>query len=133
MFLDEDHSGGWHEGGSDAYNAFAYHISTLYDAVDLGVSGAVSLNDHVDVVITQDGNIYTWEIAIQIYDDTYDEGGSNTPVTLTENKEMGLSLAYCDNDGTGTIRLNLKTLYQGTYMIQISGNDIHYTQLFYKN
>lgn len=101
VFLDEDHSGGWHQDGADAYNAFAYHISTLYDAVDIGTSGNVLLNDHVDVVITKNGNTYTWEIAIQIYDDTYVHNGSNTPVTLTQNKEIGLSVAYCDNDGTG--------------------------------
>jgi len=101
VFLDEDHSGGPHTGGAEAYNAFAYHVSTLYDAVDIGSSGSVLLNDHVEVVITNNGNIYTWELAIQIYDDTYDEGSSNTPVVLTANKEMGLSVAYCDNDGTG--------------------------------
>jgi hypothetical protein len=101
VFLDEDHSGGWHESGAEAYNAFAYHISTLYDAVDIGTSGTVLLNDHVDVVITQNGATYTWETAIKIFDDTYDEGGSNNPVTLTGGKEMGLSVAYCDNDGTG--------------------------------
>jgi len=101
VFLDEDHSGGEHTGGAEAYNAFAYHISTLYDAVDIGTAGTLLLNDHVDVVITNNGNTYTWEIAIKIYDDTYDESSSNTPVTLTPNKEMGLSVAYCDNDGTG--------------------------------
>ncbi len=69
----------------------------MYDAVDIGTSGTVLLNDHVEVEITQNENVYTWEVAIQIYDDS----GSNTPVTLTQNKEMGLSVAYCDNDGTG--------------------------------
>lgn len=101
VFLDEDHSGGGHNGGAVAFNAFAYHISTLYDVVDGGASGNALFNDHVEAMIDSSGNIYTWEVAIKIYDDTYDEAGSNTPVILTENKEMGFSLAYCDNDGTG--------------------------------
>jgi len=43
---------------------------------------------------------YTWELAIQVYDDTYDEGGVNVPVSHFVNKEMGISIAYCDNDET---------------------------------
>jgi hypothetical protein len=96
VFIDEDDSGGDHEAN---FNAWAYHVSTSYDAVDLNENGwAQTFNDHVDVVITNDGNVYTWELAIDIYDDTYDNGGSNTPVTLVVDKVMGLSLAYCDND-----------------------------------
>ena len=102
IFLDEDHSGGGHETGSIAYNAFSYHCAiNEEDVIDIGSSGYIALNDHVEFDLdTLDNNIYHWELAIKIYDDTYDEDGTNTPVTLTANKEMGLSIAYCDNDET---------------------------------
>jgi len=49
VFLDEDHSGGWHQDGSVAYNAFAYHCAiNEADVVDIGYSGNVLLNDHVE-------------------------------------------------------------------------------------
>ena len=42
-----------------------------------------------------------WEVAIDIYDDTYVDGAAdNHPVTLSPGKVMGLMVAYCDNDGS---------------------------------
>lgn len=98
LFIDEDHSGGDH---TYNYNAFAYHISTLYDVVDLDVSKKPRLyNDHVEVKMTKSGNTYTWEIAVDIYDDSFQPEGENTPVTLYAGKEMGYAIAYCDADET---------------------------------
>lgn len=101
VFLDEDYSGGWHQ---TSYNAFAYHCSIdEEDVIDSGDDNAfnVYVNDHVDYDLdTVDNTHYVWELAITIYDDTFNESNaSNTTVTLTENKEMGIAVAYCDNDG----------------------------------
>ena len=96
VFLDEDHSGGNHQFN---YNAFAYHISTTFDVVDGGTGTSALFNSHIDAARTQSDSLYTWELSIKVFDDTYvDE--SSTPVTLTNEKEMGFSLAYCDNDAS---------------------------------
>ncbi|MBN1952242.1 MAG: T9SS type A sorting domain-containing protein [Bacteroidales bacterium] len=98
VFLDEDHSGGDH---LSSYNAFAYHVSTEFDVVDNNASGSTSLfNDHIDAARTVDGDTYTWELAIRVFDDSYSNTGSSTPVTLEHAKELGFSLAYCDTDGS---------------------------------
>jgi len=101
VFLDEDYSGGWHQ---TSYNAFAYHCSIDEEnVIDSGDDNAfnVYVNDHVDYDLdTVDNTHFVWELAITIYDDTFNESNaSNTTVTLTENKEMGIAVAYCDNDG----------------------------------
>ncbi len=104
VFLDENHSGGNHQYN---YNAFAYHVSTLYDAVDLGTDQNPHLyNDHFTTKRTKNGNIYTWEMAITLYTDAFVYGALNNPTaTLAKSKLIGFSLAYCDNDG-GTTREN---------------------------
>lgn len=97
IFIDENHSGGDH-----AYNnnAFAYHIAMDYNSVDLGKNGPVLLNNHLKIKRTNSGDKYTWEVELKVYPDTYAEGsGTNAPVTLLENKELGFAIAYCDNDG----------------------------------
>lgn len=97
IFLDEDASGGEHE---TSYNAFAYHISQFFDVADIGPGGTRHLfNDHVEVARTNSGTNYVWEGAFDIYDDTYDDNGPNTPVTLYAGKILGFAMAYCDNDG----------------------------------
>ena len=56
---------------------------------------------HVDSKWRQVGDRIIWEIAIDIYDDRYtDDGENNVPVALHAGKQMGLMLAYCDNDGS---------------------------------
>ena len=107
VFLDEDYSGGWHQ---TSYNAFAYHCSiNEEDVIDSGDDDAsnVYVNDHIDYDLdTVDNTHYIWELAITIYDDSFNESNaSNTTVTLTGGKEMGIAVAYCDNDG-GTEREN---------------------------
>jgi hypothetical protein len=101
FFVDEDHSGGWHQDGPAAYNAFSYHIALDSNVVDIGQDGSPNLyNNNLHVSIAIDGNQGLWEIGIDLYDDTFEYGGDNTPVTLTSGKEVGLAIAYCDNDGT---------------------------------
>jgi hypothetical protein len=97
LFLDEDHSGGNH---LNNYNAFAYHVSTLFDVVDNGLTSAMLFNDHIQAMWTKQDHTYTWELAVKVFDDSYVENGSNTPDTLVADKEMGFSMAYCDNDGS---------------------------------
>lgn len=119
IFIDEDHSGGDHQYN---FNAFAYHVSLLYDAVDLAEDhGAHLFNDHVEVVRTDDGNFSVWELGIEIYDDTYILDGENEPVTLHSDKDMGLSLAYCDNDETST-----RETFIGSVETPDNSNDQHW-------
>lgn len=98
VFLDEDHSGGNHLYN---FNAFAYHVSTIFDVVDNDQSDPALFNSHIDAALSQFDSMYTWELSIKVFDDTYvDE--SSIPVILTHEKEMGFSLAYCDNDGSAS-------------------------------
>lgn len=102
IFLDEDRSGGDHQNN---YNAFAYHISKFYDAVDIGTDGNPKLvNSNLTVKRTAVGNVYTWEAAFDVYTDKFVYGAANNPkAVLAEGKVMGFAMAYCDNDG-GTSR-----------------------------
>ena len=99
VFLDEDCSGGNH---LYSFNAFAYHVSTLFDVVDNSTTGPALFNNDIEAARTKLGNTYTWELAIKVFNDTYIYGGNNIPVTLTADKKMGFSLAYCDDDGSGS-------------------------------
>jgi len=123
VFIDEDHSGGLHvfdgtpeEGlGTNAENAFSYHIyadfpedgqvNTIWDVGDLdgtgwGDSFVPYYADHIPgFALKKQGNLYTREFSLIVYDDTYeDDNRENARVTLAEGREMGLSLAVCDND-----------------------------------
>ena len=102
IFIDEDRSGGDHTHDN---NAFAYHVtagnsSRPYEVVDLQQGwNPVDFTDHIDVVIRRDGSRSLWEIALTVYDDSYDpKAASNAVVELSAGKISGLSLAYCDND-----------------------------------
>jgi len=103
LFIDEDASGGDHE---RSYNAFAYHISFGGEnVVDLNTKGQAQLyNDHLNYVIGHEENtdLYTWEVEMKIFDDTYDENNpeKNVPVKLHEGKVLGFAIAYCDADET---------------------------------
>jgi hypothetical protein len=98
VFLDADRSGGDHR---DNHQAFAYHVSTEGHAIDKDTSQeTVFFDDHVDVVRTQEGSRYLWELAVTVYGDDFDEASdANTPVTLAADAVLGFSLAYGDNDG----------------------------------
>lgn len=116
LFLDEDASGGEHKFN---HNAFAYHISTEGRAVDLDSDGDWTAKEYKHLIVKRlkhEGKYY-WEMAIEIYDDNYQDNladaslllasagkndasqsGFNRPQKLKAGKLMGFSLAYCDND-----------------------------------
>ncbi|MGI9248982.1 MAG: CBM9 family sugar-binding protein, partial [Woeseiaceae bacterium] len=99
IFLDEDFSGGDHQYN---HNAFAYHMSLDNQAIDIGTDKqARNYSHHVESRWTQNGDKIVWELAIDIYTDTYkDDSDDNQPMTLSAGKLMGLMVAYCDNDGS---------------------------------
>jgi len=99
VFIDEDHSGGEH---TNNYNAFAYHVALDYNVVDLMKAASDKpglFNDNIKCVRKDDGNVHTWELALNIYNDNYiDSTANNIPVSLTAGKVMGFALAYGDSD-----------------------------------
>lgn len=117
IFIDEDRSGGPHifdSNGNNAENAFSYHmaanalpdgeIQTEMMALDAkgtnwGNHIANYANHFKDFSMKKEGNLYTWEFSLALYNDTYEQ---DTPedarVELYEGKISGLTLAYCDND-----------------------------------
>lgn len=100
IFIDENRSMGDHERNA---NAFAYHISLSYDAVDLNSSGSgVNYKDNIHVRMDTIGvNTYLWEVAIKNYSAAFNTSNPEASrVYLTANKLMGLTVAYCDNDET---------------------------------
>jgi hypothetical protein len=98
IFIDEDFSGGEHHFN---HNAFAYHFSLDNQAIDIGTDGkARNYSHHTESHWRQHGNTIIWEVSIEIYDDTYVDGGNNDPVELLAGKILGLMVAYCDNDGS---------------------------------
>ncbi len=109
VFIDEDKSGGPHA-YTDAENAFAYHIvvdapedgevNSDFVVCDMGAGGTMNYAGHFpQFAMRKDGNQYTWEFSLAVYDDTYDNSNpEESRVDLTEDKIIGLSLAYCDND-----------------------------------
>ncbi|OIP84845.1 MAG: hypothetical protein AUK44_01200 [Porphyromonadaceae bacterium CG2_30_38_12] len=124
IFIDEDRVLEGHACGKEAFNAFAYHISAVprdknnyahgsfvpFDAInaehhviDLGedcdTKNALNLNDHINMKVSKNGNKYTWEMEIKIFDKSYNQNTiDNIPVKLTPNKVMGFAIAYCDDD-----------------------------------
>ena len=99
IFLDEDFSGGDHQYN---HNAFAYHLSLDNQAIDIGTDKAArSYSHHVQSRWRQQGDKLVWEVAIDVYSDTYrDDAPDNRPVQLSAGKVLGLLVAYCDNDGS---------------------------------
>ena len=98
VFLDADNSGGLHQ---YSYNAFAYHIALDGMVVDLGPSKEPQLyNSHIKSKRITEGTTSTWEIAINIYDDTFDDKKQNKALKLKKKQKVGFALAYGDNDGS---------------------------------
>ncbi|MBT8096368.1 MAG: CBM9 family sugar-binding protein [Woeseia sp.] len=99
IFIDEDFSGGDHQYN---HNAFAYHMSLDNQAIDIGTDKSPrNYSHHVESRWKQQGNKIIWELAIDIYTDSYDdESETNVPSSLAAGKVMGLMVAYCDNDGS---------------------------------
>jgi hypothetical protein len=100
VFLDEDRSKGNHETNN---NAFAYHISTKYDAIDMDAAGkGVNYKNNLKVIMDTTGtNTYLWEMAIKVYNSKFIASSPEASrVKLSPRKLMGFSIAYCDNDET---------------------------------
>lgn len=99
VFIDEDKSGGDHQYN---HSSFAYHISPLMNVLDIGnKKHPIMLNSHINGAIMMEKNTFTWELAIVIYDHTFNEQNkTNTKSKLSKDKVMGFSLAYCDSDST---------------------------------
>ena len=100
VFIDENRSKGNHERNC---NAFAYHVSLFYDAVDLDSNGnGINYKNNVTVDMDTIGvNTYLWEFAFKNYDETFVlSNPEKSRVKLAHNKKMGLAVAYCDNDET---------------------------------
>jgi hypothetical protein len=108
VFMDEDASGGIHRLDE---NAFAYHlavnapadgeIESAFHACDLGSDWAkMDYADHVpELAMKKMGNKYYYEFSMALYGDAYEKTNPEmSRVTLHGNKEIGLSMAYCDND-----------------------------------
>ncbi|MFS4467407.1 sugar-binding protein [Maribacter sp. 2210JD10-5] len=96
VFVDEDNSGGLHQ---YSHNAFAYHVGLDGNVVDLGLDKKPKLyNENVRSSRTTKGNLSTWEVAVKIFDDSYQDDTINNPVKLTSNKKLGFALAYYDKD-----------------------------------
>lgn len=98
VFVDEDNSGGLHQ---NSHNAFGYHIALDNNIVDLSTKKEAQLyNDHIVLKKTIENNLSTWEMAVNIYDDTYTDEKKNTSALLENDKKIGFAIAYCDNDGS---------------------------------
>ena len=53
----------------------------------------VFFDDHIEVKRSKNTNEYLWEIAIQLFDAQFDESSKdNSPVTITEKKEIGFQI-----------------------------------------
>ena len=101
IFIGENRSKGDHQCN---YNAFAYHISTLFQAIDSDPTcNAQLFNDVITGQRTRTGNTYYWEFALNVYTDQYKlNAASNPKASLVEGKVMGFSIAYNDSDQNQT-------------------------------
>ena len=105
VFIDEDKSGGPHL-NDVAENAFAYHIftrfpnsgetTTTFICEDMGSD----YRSHFpDFILRKEGNVATWEFSLIVYNDSYSPGNEEgARPALTEDKIIGLSIAYNDDD-----------------------------------
>lgn len=100
IFIDEDNQAEEHRFN---HNAFAYHISTLGDAIDLGINESpILLNSHVKTAIVSTDSLHTWECEIRIFNKQFHKTAtSNEQSKLHYGKTIGFAVAYCDNDGNG--------------------------------
>ncbi len=121
VFIDENRSKGNHELNC---NAFAYHVSLTYDAVDLNSSGGgVNYKNNLKVDMDTIGsNTYLWEFAFKNYNANFNISNPEASrVKLEKGKKMGFTIAYCDNDET-TARENF---IGSMVMTQATANDMY--------
>lgn len=112
VFLDEDRSGGNHTFNN---NALAYHITggnstAEFNALDIyGVSWSnyniMNYSNHLpEFKRVYNGQHYYWEFSLMALKNTFVQAASGdnpsaSKATLTVGKRMGMTAAYCDNDG----------------------------------
>ena len=120
VFIDEDKSGGNHKFN---HQAFAYHVSTEGHAIDKNtLQETVFFDDHVKVIRSQEGNRHLWEMAIKLFDKQFDVNAKNNiPVKIFEQKSIGFSIAYGDNDGN-----NIRENFMGSKKTHGNNNDDGY-------
>lgn len=127
VFLDENRSKGDHLKNN---NAFAYHISTKYDAIDMDASGkGVNYKNNIMVRMENIGvNTYLWEMAIKVYDASFLASNPEASrVRLTSKKLMGFTIAYCDNDLTTT----RENFIGSMFMTATTANDNYITANYF--
>jgi len=117
VFIDENASGGLHmyDGpGLNAQNAFAYHmyaacpadgqVTTVCHVDDMAGTQANShradyTSHFPEFALRRTGQTAVREFSLIVYNDTYtDSDKAAARSQLAENKLMGLSVAYCDNN-----------------------------------
>ena len=100
IFIDEDNSGGNHQFN---HNAFAYHIDTDGNVVDIIARDTPKLfNDHIESKRVTSGNKSIWEFHINLYNDSFKYDKLNEIIQLQASKKIGFAIAYCDNDTSET-------------------------------
>jgi hypothetical protein len=116
VFIDEDTSGGAHiydNQFTNAENAFSYHIfapfpgegevTTDHQADDMAGSMGqrIDYTPHLpEFALRRSGDIAVWEFSLIVYNDTYvHTNPAAARVQLQTDKVIGMSVAYCDNDG----------------------------------
>ncbi len=126
IYLDEDGTGGYHAFEDDfqlegnAENAFTYHLAARSPAAGETVTAFFACDihgyqsgDHVidyaghleGFALRREGSLTTWEFSLRVYGDTYtNEEPESSREALFMGKEMGFSVAVCDNDSPGTPR-----------------------------
>ena len=134
IFLDENKSKGNHlfnTGSTKASNAFAYHLmvtaladgeaQTEFKAMDLvgtdwGNSWNPDYSDHFEgfAMRRRGNNTSVYEFALRVYSDQYNIGTKDASgtaaenesciVTLVDEKVLGFTVAYCDNDAKDNSR-----------------------------
>ncbi|MEJ2628714.1 MAG: sugar-binding protein, partial [bacterium] len=114
LFVDEDNSGGMHridQGSQNAENAFAYHMNVDFPGIDNATSELLAMdqfqgtqiknyaNHFPEFVLKQYSHKNIYEFSLKLYSDDFDAANpEESRVALTENKYIGFSMAYCDND-----------------------------------
>lgn len=100
VFIDEDFSGGSHEFDK---NANVYHVNLENEALTVDEPNhVVYYSKHINSQWAEHEGKYIWEMAIDIYPDVMNSGDAiDEKVRLFGGKNMGLMIAYSDDDGKG--------------------------------
>ncbi|MBD3291004.1 T9SS type A sorting domain-containing protein, partial [candidate division KSB1 bacterium] len=150
VFIDENKSGGLHvfdgtgnvaaQWGSNAENAFSYHITPVVPAdgevsnsmVACDIAGTNWGNyyipdyaDHLpEFALKRNGNQYVWEFSLIVYNDSFDHNNpAAARIQLQAGKFMGLSLAYCDNDDPNEDPKKRDNFFGSVWVPQSAYND----------